>query len=629
MSASDQLSPIYAIDIRTLTRDAFAAATPLPDIHVPGGTIEQRVGALHLMMQAEPRLVRCAGGSEARSGQADENVIPSGEYWTLALPHRLVVHGPLLSISRANLSDDERMAAERQVLDSYYERYLAVPLPLEYLRAVRDRVEMAPNEKLPSWLDSAREDITSSTSVTAAAARRVEYRRDALLRGAAGRWHMDTVALAEVSTDLFLMAAAAHEDVKLCTGWKEDFNGSVSRALRSVDECGNTIFEEALPSLIRAVLTDDDFPDVEERARVKQFARSRRNVRSGPLIFGGATVTLPVRTALADPMVEAEVSPTDEPEPRAETAADTFRRIRSYIEERVIAFDASELALIATGHLLGIRQAPVLLTGPPSSGKTLIAVTVAAAIGEGYQLQSISDTTATGWEGASIASTLEVLEKQSKGRTRGVIILDGVDRARMLPNTSSNSLDAKFGLQSSLLGLLAGQPVTSSYDGRQIDTSGLLVVGTGTFSAVLRQDTPPWMAVDDGGLDSSEGHSDLTSERLTLAGFTPQFSSMWGYRLRVRPPGRDGAVELLRSGERAVLTRMAPLAEALGLRIVVADATLAYVADYWIRTRTDIRSAAEWLLSAARQKIIAALNSDAPGEIVITPDDVSLPRSLL
>src|SRR5690606_21435807 len=154
------------------------------------------------------------------------------------------------------MSDDERTAAEHQLIDSYYDRYQTVPLPLEYLRAVRDRAELAPGEGLLAWLDTVREDISTSRSMDAAAVKHVHFRRDAVSRGASDIWDQDTVAVAERSADRMLMAAAAQEDLRMCVLWACDFDGSVWRAVRSIDESGNTICGETLPKMIRAVLRE-------------------------------------------------------------------------------------------------------------------------------------------------------------------------------------------------------------------------------------------------------------------------------------------------------------------------------------------------------------------------------------
>ena len=108
-------------------------------------------------------------------------------------------------------------------------------------------------------------------------------------------------------------------------------------------------------------------------------------------------------------------------------------------------------------------------------------------------------------------------------------------------------------------------------------------------------------------------------------GWMPELAARWGERLYLRPPGRAEAIELLRSSERSVARRLSPLMTALGIRIEVPEGVLAYVADVWLRGGSDYRTAAEWLLAAARQRLIDALERGEAGPQVLVPDGIPVP----
>jgi hypothetical protein len=139
-----------------------------------------------------------------------------------------------------------------------------------------------------------------------------------------------------------------------------------------------------------------------------------------------------------------------------------------------------------------------------------------------------------------------------------------------------------------------------------METAHLLVIGSGAFRGRFAAEPP-------------------TTEDLVRWGWMPELAARWGERICLSRPTRGEAIELLRSSERSVDRRLAPLTSALGIEIEVPEAVLAYVADLWLGRGSDYRSAAEWLLSAARRKLIDALERGETEGIVLAPDDIRPP----
>jgi hypothetical protein len=600
------VSPIYGSDIRRLVDRAFSPAGELPRAVPPGGTIAER-------LQSWP--VQRSGAFALRNAAVSLPQVPGlrllnhAKYWVRALPHRLIVLGPLTEIACADIPAQEKLHAERRLIRVYERRYLRVPLPAEILDLLTSCAGEPGGADLVAWLDIARTVIMAAASVDAAMAARERLRHHALLKGAVGAWPERSVSAAELMTDVLVLCFAAHADLTAAVRAAE--GGSVADSLAGMPE-ERSVFEAALPLLIRRVLTEGSFGE-HERRLILDYARTRQPLRAPILRWpddsgDAASDTQANRPRLHAPIVRSPGSTT------AASAVDAraeYHRIVSELDRRILGTHAREvarrLALVGAGHLAGLRTQRVLLAGATGSGKTHAALALAEAVGEPYLIIDTSDITATGFLGGQIADVLDHLRDLTRSASvSGVLILDEIDKARADMTATGSSREAKLTLMHSLLALLSGQPVATNSGRDQIDTSRLLVIGTGAFDGRFR-DRPP------------------TTASLTRWGFIPEFAARWGERLCVPSPGRAQAIELLQRSERSVERTLNPLAAALQLRIVVPPEVAAYVADIWFRSGTDFRSASELLLTAARRRMVEALEADSTGDIVLTPDDVSFP----
>ena len=588
-----QLTPRYATDLRHLLNRAFGPAQTISRCAVPGGSIRERA--------------RCGQPDEAGAGVIwGGAVTPTGghhvsaaEYWTLALPHRVWILGPLLEIDKANLGPEERHAVEQKILQAYRDRYNRVPLSPEILSLIRRSVE-----DLPAWLDLAADQIMKSTSTSEANDRRLRLRLEALRRGAAGLWDEDSVATAEVMSDILFLAHACGLDIDAAQRRAEIHSGFVSLAIRVADEREETAFERAIHLLPRTTISPSRIPEA-ERAGVRQFTAERSPVWEHGLLSPSRERSQGVADlATRQPQAVAREQPAVPPQ---RPARRTYAIIRSRMAEAVVGHDdeCRYLSLVGAAHLHGVRGQRVLIVGTTGSGKTHVAQALASALERPFLHVDAADLSATGWKGLDVPDMLALLADQSPTGLDGAILhVDEVDKVRLDPGTDGNSRDARLGMMNSLLALLDGRPVTPDASRDQLRTDGLLVIGSGAFEGRF-VDRPP------------------TTGDLIRWGWTAEVAARWSDRLVLPPLDRRGAVELLRRSERSIEERLGPLLQALGIEVRVPAEVLAYAADRWLMYGSDFRTAAEWLLTAAKARLIEAIEAGSTESIVISPDDLA------
>jgi hypothetical protein len=601
MMTNDVLSPVYAADLRALIKQYIQPGSPVSDFPPPGGSFADRVAGYYRHLSA---------GSISMQEDSGESVTAAHAraYFTAAVGDRLFAIEPMLGLASLEIDKDVRISIEAEMLRILAGRYGWLPFPFRMLHILQLAVDEVPDHPLVSYLDGAWHVINTSSTVGEAMRDRPDLRIECLRMGTSRSLSDFQVGLAELLTDVLLLARAAREDIEIAAASAGDHGGSVSLALRQRDADADLVTESVLPMLLKHPVEAIDV-ERDEITSLATFAASRHPLWQDGLLPSSRRIApaVVVRTE-APPPAKQDPDPLPESPPDStESGQAAYRRILAGLEKRIIgAPEASRmLAVIGLAHERGVIHQRVLISGATGSGKTHAVKALAATLGSEHMQIDMSEITGVGWRGGELNLMVEALVSR-KGGSKGILQLDEADKIRLAGD--GNTFESRMDVQTAMLALLDGQPITpdgGSHD--QVETSGLLIIATGAFGGRFTHQPP-------------------TTQDLVRYGWIPELAARWGERMCMPVPDLRQMVSLLRGSERSVGARLGPLLASLGLEVIVSESALAYAASAWLSGGGDFRSAAELLLATARARIIDALETGSTEPIVIAPDDLRVPR---
>lgn len=613
MTEHATLAPSYRRDISAIVRRAFAEPGPVRRLEVGSGPLTTRVKQVSdtgIQVAHGGDSLRLRGGTDDASPAA--RVVEPEVYWPLTLPHRVLVLGPLLDLASSGLPQARIASVEKHVLGAYQRTYESLPLPVDLLRLLGNHAAGA-DDILP-WLEEGLRSLMSASTLARLLRIRADLRLEVLRRLASWSWSEDAACAAELTIEVGVLCAAVAMDVQTAQSLADSHHGSVALAIQDMERRQELKFEEVLPALTRSAVAAEEIGE-EERPWIVMLADARTPVWEEGLLAGpgsratGADDDLATHTHISVPTSSpANPANANLPEESEGSPAESFRELVIELERRIVGRPqlCLDLALSGTAHLVGVQGQRLLLCGPTGSGKTHAAVALAESINRPHLVISVGDLTTTGFRGADINDLVAALDSQSTPTGPGVLVLDEIDKARLIPEASGNSYSAQNGLIVSLLGLLDGRAVTpDDSHGDQVETASILIVGTGAFDDRYTRRPP-------------------TTDDLVAWGWTPEFAARWGQRLCLSAVSRREAFDLLRRSDRSPGRRLEPLLTALDLRVHLPDALVWYAVDRWMAIGCDYRTAAEWLLHATRARIVEHLRSggEAGATLELAPDDL-------
>jgi len=137
------------------------------------------------------------------------------------------------------------------------------------------------------------------------------------------------------------------------------------------------------------------------------------------------------------------------------------------------------------------EKSNILMIGPTGTGKTLIAKTVAEAVGVPYAIVDATSLTESGYSGDDVESIIyslcENAEWDIEKAQRGIVFVDEIDKiAKSSDNSTSSVRDVSgAGVQQALLKLAEGKIITieqpQTHNRIMFDTSHILFIASGAF----------------------------------------------------------------------------------------------------------------------------------------------------
>jgi len=280
----------------------------------------------------------------------------------------------------------------------------------------------------------------------------------------------------------------------------------------------------------------------------------------------------------------------------SETHSFKPRELKSRLDEWVIGQERAKkmLTVAVYNHLKRtqlrnrgdseVTKSNILLLGPPGTGKTHLARTLARLIEVPFALADATPLTQAGYVGEDVESVVAKLLRAADGSVEraqhGIIYLDEIDKLARRPGHDRDV--SGEGVQQGLLKLLEGKKVQVrtipdrtgvGADAVEIDTSNILFIGGGAFDGLVhqvQQRLKDATGFRPGGRRDEEAyrHYDAANnDDLARFGFLPEFLGRFPVRVTLSSLDEEALVRILAEPKDALIRQYQRLFQMEGARL--------------------------------------------------------------